>query len=135
MGIDLNYILTCTKSISDILSDDESRCLDEFKFLIPVKSVLKRTIKNIKSGDRFLLYSGKSSSSFAHRGVFFSIYEATNDIYIINKDFILELKLISEIEPRITMKQLVEISSCEGISLFSRCNGQRVITKIEQIPV
>lgn len=131
----MDYILTCTKSISDILSDDELSYSEKFTFSIPTKSVLKRTIKNIKSGDRFILYSGKSSYSLTHRGVFFSIYEATNDIHIMDKNFILNLKLISEIEPRISMKQLTEISSCEGVALFSRCNGQRVITKIEQIPV
>jgi len=130
----MNYILTCTKSISDILSKDGLDYAVKFTFSIPTKNVLKRMVKNIKYGDRFILYSGKSSYSLSHRGVFFSIYEATNDVHVIEKNFILNLKLISEIEPRISMKQLMEICSCEGVALFNRCNGQRVITKIEQIP-
>lgn len=131
----MDYILTCTKSISDILSDDELSYSERFTYSIPTKSILKRTIKKVKSGDRFILYSGKLSHSSSHRGVFFSIYEATNDVHVIDKNFILNLKLISEIEPRISMKQLTEICSCEGVALFSRCNGQRVITRIQQIPV
>lgn len=131
----MDYILTCTKSISDIITDDELNYSDSFSFAIPSRSVMKKTIKKVKSGDRFLLYSGQSSLSLMHKGVFFAIYEASKDVRIMAKEFVLDLNLITGIEPRLSMKELSELSDCEGIALFNRCNGQRVITQIEQIPV
>ena len=108
---------------------------DSFSFTIPGRSVMKKTIKKIKSGDRFLLYSGQTSHSFPHRGVFFAVYEASSDVKVMSKEFVLDLSLIASIEPKLSMKQLSELSECEGIALFNRCNGQRVITQIEHIPV
>ncbi|MDA8616330.1 hypothetical protein N9L27_05845 [Candidatus Poseidoniales archaeon] len=129
----MGCILTCTKSFSDIVSEDGLSYSDNFSFAIPTNSVLKKIIKRIQSSDRFLLYSGKSSVNTSHRGVFFAIYEASRDVHISGKEFVLSLDLISEVEPRLSMKEISDISDCDGIAMFNRCNGQRVITQIQQI--
>jgi hypothetical protein len=129
------YILTCTKSLPDVMNPSGDGYRKFFSFRVPRNSVLKRTLRGVKAEDKFVLYSGKSAGNVTHRGVFFAIYQAQTDVVVTNKEFILNFTFVSEMKPKLRMNEILEHSISEGVELFVRCNGQRVITRIDQLPV